>query len=76
MESNFSDVLFAKSQALNLAAQLNKLSHELYMTSYDCFNLATIEKEMLKVIDSLDYLKCYYDIAMNEPPSDAFKNVC
>ena len=48
MESNFSDVLFVKSQALNLAAQLNKLSHELYMTSYDCFNIDVIEKEMLK----------------------------
>ena len=76
MESNFSDVLFVKSQALNLAAQLNKLSHELYMVSYDCFNIDVIEKEMLKVIDSLDYLKHYYDISMNEPPSDAFKNVC
>lgn len=71
---NFGNVLFRKSQALTLASQLNTLSHSLYMVSYDCFSIETIEAEMQKTIDKLNYLKNYYDIALNDVP-DAFKDM-
>lgn len=71
---NFGNVFFRKSQALTLASQLNTLSHALYMVSYDNFNIDSIEAEMQKTIDKLDYLKSYYDIALNDVP-DAFKDM-